>query len=141
MPLIIFVSILKWFLIVAHLSAPAKKVTFFRGSMSFVRVPPYESGVFFYWPSGSGQPLAPTCRLTVCTLSVIHGLAYFLPLLWVLSRFTALLHILLLLVQVSSWLEIRLGLPKLLTLQRCQPFGGVSASQVHQKPDVEQLAS
>ena len=96
---------------------------------------------FFYWPSGSGQPLAPTCRLTVCTLSVIHGLAYFLPLLWVLSRFTALLHILLLLVQVSSWLEIRLGLPKLLTLQRCQPFGGVSASQVHQKPDVEQLAS
>ena len=23
----------------------------------------------------------------------------------------------------------------------CQPFGGVSASQVHQKPDVEQLAS
>ena len=47
----------------------------------------------------------------------------------------------LLVFQVSSWFEIILGSLKLLTLQRCQPFGGVSASQVNQKPDVEQLAS
>ena len=32
---------------------------------------------FFYWPSSSGQPLAPTCSYTAYTLSV-NGLAYFL---------------------------------------------------------------
>ena len=32
---------------------------------------------FFYWPSGSGKPLAPTCSYTAYTLSV-NGLAYFL---------------------------------------------------------------
>ena len=40
--------------------------------------------VFFYWPSGSGQPLAPTCSYTAYTLSVI-GLAYFLLLHWVVT--------------------------------------------------------